>query len=96
MIAQRIGTLPLSTVVAADFSLDGSELLVKTYTSIFYWKRSPTMSVLAMLQKPGIRLPYLREPQGEAVAWSTDGKGYFTLSEQKKGEQVHLLFYARK
>ncbi|HTF17422.1 MAG TPA: hypothetical protein VK658_05080, partial [Chryseolinea sp.] len=87
LIAEHIGTLPISTVVAADFSRDGTELLVKTYNSVFYWKRSANTSVLTMLQKPGTPLPYRREPQGEAVTWSTNGNGFYTLSEQKKREQ---------
>ena len=96
LVAQHIGTLPLSTVVAADFNKDGSELLIKTYTTVSYWKRPADMSVLAMLKEPGIRLPYQREPQGEAVTWSPTGNGFYTLSEQKKGETVHLLFYERR
>lgn len=96
MVAQHIGTVPISTVVAADFNKDGTELLIKTYNSVSYWKRSLDMSVLSMLQTPGTPLPYQREPQGEAITWSTTGNGYYTLSEHKKGDQVHLLFYERK
>lgn len=94
-IAQHVGTLPLSTVVAADMTSDGKELLIKTYKSVFYWNRPADMSVLNMLKKPATVLPYKQEPQGEAIAWATGGDGYYTLSEQKKNEQVHLLFYAR-
>jgi len=95
-IAQHIGTLPISIVVAADFSRDGSELLIKTINDVFYWKRPADMPVLAMLQEPGSSLPYSREPQGESVAWSDTGDGYYTLSEQKKDEPVHMMFYRRK
>jgi hypothetical protein len=95
-IAQHIGTLPISIVVAADFSRDGSELLIKTINDVFYWKRPADMTVSAMLQEPGRSLPYSREPQGESVAWSATGDGYYTLSEQKDGEQIHMMFYQRK
>ena len=94
-VAQHIGTLPLSMVVAASMSPDGTELLVKTYKGIYYWSRQDNISVLDMLQKSPIRLPYQEEPQGEAVAWATAGNGYYTLSEKKKDETVHLLFYER-
>jgi hypothetical protein len=96
LIAQHVGTLPLSMVVAADFNRDGSELLIKTIKGVFYWKRPANVTVTGMLQEPGQSLPYKREPQGEAVAWSTAGDGYYTLSEQKKGEDVHMMFYQRK
>lgn len=95
-VAQRLGTLPFSTVVAADFNRDGSELLIKTLGDVYYWKRDATTSVQAMLQEKGISLPYDREPQGESVAWSVSGDGYYTLSEQKKGESIHLMFYQRQ
>ena len=94
-VAQRIGTVPMSLVVAADFSGDGSELLLKTYKHVFYYKRSGDMSVASMLEQKPIDLPYDQEPQGESVAWATDGKGYYTLSEQKKDKDVHLMYYKR-
>ncbi|MEJ1236717.1 hypothetical protein WBG78_01230 [Chryseolinea sp. T2] len=95
-VAQHIGTLPISTVVASDFSRDGTELLVKTYSKVFYFKRSGDMTVQSMLKQRKVELPYKQEPQGEAIAWSTDGKGYYTLSEQQKNEDVHLLYYERE
>jgi hypothetical protein len=94
--AEHVGTLGISTVVAADFSRDGTELLVKNYNKIFYWKRPANMPVMTMLQKPGIELPYEKEPQGETVAWSAKGDGFYTLSEQKKDQDVHLLYYRRQ
>lgn len=95
-VARQVARLPMSVVVAADFSRDGSELLIKTLTDVFYWKRSPGTSVTDMLKQPGISLPYETEPQGESITWSADGKGYYTLSEQRKGEQIHLMYYERK
>lgn len=94
-VAQRIGTLPLSTVVASSFNIDGSELLVKNYKGVFYFKRQGDMSVAAMLKQPPIQLPYEKEPQGEAIAWSATGDGYYTLSEKKKDHDIHLMFYER-
>lgn len=95
-VARRVGTLPFSTVVAADFNRDGSELLIKTLGDVYYWKRDATTSVQSMLQEKGISLPYDREPQGESVAWSVSGDGYYTLSEQKKNQSIHLMFYQRQ
>lgn len=94
--AKAVGTLPVTMVVAADFSADGSELLIKTYKEVLYWKRQGDVPVMSMLKEPATRLPYAREPQGEAIAWSVNGDGYYTLSEKKKGEKVHLLFYKRQ
>ena len=82
-------------VVACNISKDGTELLVKSYKGIYYWKRAADTSLVAMLQKPAIRLPYEEEPQGEAITWAIDGKGYYTLGEKKKNDTVHLLYYER-
>jgi len=94
-VAKHIGTLPMSTVVAADFNRDGSELLVKTYGDVFYWKRDEKTSVSDMLKRRGRELPYDKEPQGESVTFSANGDGYYTLSEQKKNKAVYLMFYRR-
>lgn len=96
LVAQHVGTLPLTAVVAADFNRAGTELLIKTYNHVFYWKRTTDTPVMTMLRKPGTSLPYVREPQGEAITWSASGDGYYTLSERKKGDRIHLMFYARR
>lgn len=90
-----VGTLPLIQVVAADISADGTEILIKTYESIYYWKRDKQESVASALKKPYTELAYEPEPQGEAVAWATDGSGYYTLGENK-GKRSRLYFYKRK
>ena len=90
------GTLPLIQVVAADISEDGTEILIKTYASIYYWKRDSAESVPGALKKPFTELAYEPEPQGEAVAWAIDGSGYYTLGENARGKRAKLYFYKRK
>jgi len=94
--ATIVGTLPFLHVVAADISPDGTEILVKTYESIYYWKRDKQESILDALKKPFTELPYKPEPQGEAVAWAADGSGYYTLGENAKGKRSRLYYYRRK
>lgn len=96
LVAQQILALPYRQVTAGDISLDGMEILIKTYDGIYYWKRRPGQSVPDALREPGIELPYEPEPQGEAIAWATDGSGFYTLSENAKGERGRLIFYARR
>lgn len=87
--------LPVTQITAADISPDGSEILVKNYREIFYWKRQPGQTVLQALMAPPTRLQYTPEPQGESIAWALNGTGYFTLSENAKGERGRLYFYRR-
>lgn len=95
-VLQKVMTLPHTFVTAADMAADGSELLVKNLLQVFYWKRNPGESVVQMLSRPAIILPYFPEPQGEAITFSRDGKGYYTLSERALGMDAILYFYERK
>ena len=96
LMAQSVTTLPFTQATAANFSLDGMEVLVKNYDSIYYWRRDKTETVQQMLvQRPKV-LNYIPEPQGESIAWSLDGSGYYTLSEKVGGRKTNLLFYRRK
>jgi hypothetical protein len=94
--AELKSTLPFSRVVAADISADGSEVLVKNYDQIYYWKRSGSLSIPELLQTEGTILNYNPEPQGESIAWQLNGNGFYTLSETVKNHKGRLLYYNRK
>jgi hypothetical protein len=88
--------LPVSFSTAGDIGPDGSEILIRNYTRIYYWYRPPgTGFVRAFDSNPRI-LPYDTEPQGESIAWKYDRSGYYTLSERIASNPVYLLFYQRK
>jgi hypothetical protein len=95
-IARKIATLPFTQLVAADFDSEHAEALVKSYDTIYYWKKGPDETILNMLTRKGQRLAYKPEPQGEAICFSDSGDGYYTLSEEAKGEKPRLFFYKRK
>lgn len=95
IVAPSALRLPLRYITAGDISRDGSEILLKSYTAIYYWKRAPGQSVLDALRAAPLELTYAHEPQGEALAWAIDGSGFYTLSENAKGERGRLLFHAR-
>ena len=102
-VAQAYGELPSfgqglpAYVTGAAISTDGSELIVRTYSGIFYWKRTAGQSIADALQKGQNRqLPYKLEPQGEAVCFDKDNKGYFTISEKASAPSVNLYYYGRK
>ena len=95
-------TLPFSEdnwidrLVGGDVSADGTEVLLKTYEYVLYWERKDTTMTLPMLlQLPADTLPYLAEPQGEAIGFASDASGYYTLSERNFGADIHLYFYPR-
>ena len=96
-VAQAFGELPLTFVTGAAISPDGSEIAMRTYTAISYWKRNAGQTIADALQNGTSRqLPYRQEPQGEAICFEKDGKGYFTISEKASASSINLYYYARK
>jgi hypothetical protein len=95
LTAQKIGSIPFGQIVAADFSADGTEILMKNYNNVFYWKLNKENLASALKRNPMI-VNYEEEPQGESVAFALDGSGFYTISEKVKGERSYLWFYPRK
>jgi hypothetical protein len=51
-----------------------------------YWKRTSTStSLVDLLRRPAEILPLAVEPQGEAIAFSWDGRGFYTTTERGMG-----------
>lgn len=93
---KKIAEFPFNRALAGDISADGTEIIVKTDRRIYYWTREPGETVLDALKRQPVLLPYFVEPQGEAVAWTPSGNGYFTLSEKSGVIEPRLYFYQRK
>jgi hypothetical protein len=76
------GSLPGSTMpTAASVSPDGSVILVRTYDSVFAFRRGPAESVLDALSRPPVREAAPREAQGEAIGVVGNGAAFITISE---------------
>jgi hypothetical protein len=82
-------------------SADNSEILIKNYFEMHYWKRSSGESIPSALKRPPVKVTYAginsdgtgQEIQGEAVSFAADGSGYYTLGE---GTSARLYFYKKK
>lgn len=96
MVAEKVlEALPFTLIVAADWSTDGEEILIKSYKQVYYWKRKKDQPLSETLREVPEILPYDEEPQGESIAFAHDGSGYYTLSEYAKGVKPTLMFYPR-
>lgn len=93
--ALRVRVLSYTFITAGDISPDGTEVLLKNYENIYYWKKTGTESFEELMGQPPIRLNYSPEPQGEAIAWKTDSSGFFTISEIGNATEVEMLEYRR-
>ena len=77
-----IGTLPLTNVVASDFSPDGMQFILKTYTNVYLWNRtSKSESFCSMISRDPLLLNYQLEPQGESICFF--GDSFITVSEER-------------
>jgi hypothetical protein len=95
--AIQVGSLTFSGATASAISADGKEILIKSYTSVYYWKRNTTHSIEQVLSTTPFTLAYQFEPQGEAVCFKNDNSGFFTLSERPAiVAAVNLNYYKRK
>jgi hypothetical protein len=93
--ASRLFSLPLTQIVAGDFSPNGEELLMKSYEEIYYWETPKNKSLEEALKEKPKKIAYEQEPQGEAIAWRRDNSGFYTLTEKVKGEKCILFFHKR-
>jgi hypothetical protein len=92
--ASFVMTIPFTRVVAADFSGDGSEIIMKTYKDVYYWKVKDK-PVKVALSEPPFKVEYKQEAQGESITFANDGSGFFTVSESNKKTKTYLYFYPR-
>jgi len=84
--------LPFQNAVGGDISAGGDEILIKSKNAIYYWKNKDDQTVEEALLDTIKIVPYIKEPNGEAVCWAYDLSGYYTISE---GFKPHLYFYSR-
>lgn len=91
----KVGELGFKNTSAATASFDGNKILIKTREDIFYWERTGAVEPYhALLAQTPVRLPYIGEPQGEAVCFDAVGN-YLTLSEALNISTPPTLFRYR-
>lgn len=93
---RKVLTMPFREIVAGSISQDGLEILLKDYKKVYYWKRSEEENLVETLARKPVELPYEREHQGEAIAWSDKRNEFYTLSESSMGMPAELLVYKIK
>lgn len=96
LLLRKLKTIPFKKIVAGSISQDGTEILLKDYEKVYYWKRSASESLSDVFTRKPMELPYEREPQGEAIAWSLSGGEFYTLSERRMGNSANLFVYQLK
>ncbi len=82
-------------IKGGDISPDGRMILLRAHSAhrqvkALLWNRERKDTPLAQVfGKPAHRIPVRHEPQGEAIAFSADGRSYFTVGEGLKAPIYH-------
>lgn len=104
--ANFVGELPIGGEISGvptgatsgDISPDNTEIIIKSYFQIFYWKLTKSETILQALSRQYDKLlPYSPEPQGEGVGFESDNSGFYTIGEAGETKNiVQLYFHKRK
>jgi hypothetical protein len=91
--------LGFDLLTSGDISPDGTEVLLRNKSQIWYWKRTSGEDIITTLLRKPQDAPYAaNEHQGEGVGFAADGGGYYTDSEVRDypGAISNISFYKRK
>jgi hypothetical protein len=93
LVARKVLSLPFTQIVGGDVRSDGNQILLKNYEHVYFWRSDTAMAVGDLLRTPHFEVPYEIEPQGEALSWTHDGTGFYTISEKNVGKSTYLYYY---
>ncbi|MDT3402427.1 hypothetical protein [Mucilaginibacter terrae] len=83
------GFQPFKWIVSGDISKDGKQVVLKSYSRIYYWKRNGNEPIWETLQRKPQQPAYEQERLGEAIGFTSDGRSYYTVSEGTKQPIFH-------
>lgn len=81
---EPVTTLPWALATGGDVSPDGGQVIVRSPYNASLWVRPEGQPLWRAFLGEQIGLPLATEPQGEAIAFDHQGRGYYTLSEKAK------------
>ena len=89
----KLGIIGQQSVTGGANSPDGKHVVLRTLSDAYEWSVPDGDVVKALTTGTPVITPLPGEPQGEAIAYSHDGKSFLTLSNQGSGVKVSMLRY---
>ncbi|WP_345952584.1 hypothetical protein [Mucilaginibacter sp. PAMB04168] len=83
------GLQPFKWIVSGDISKDGNQVVLKSYSRVYYWRRHDKEAVWQTLQRKPVQPAYEQEKLGEAIGFAANGNSYYTVSEGKRQPIYH-------
>ena len=90
---QYVAQLPWNWATGGDISPDGNEIIVRGYWSAWLWSRPSGGDLWDAFDQPGVSVPLVGEPQGEAIGFDAAGNGYYTTSENASAGPHQPIYY---
>jgi hypothetical protein len=88
-VLRRVGHVPVPEVTAGDVSPDGTRVVLRNYTAAYEWDVQGD-DLAASLRRDPVRIPLPRQPQGEGISYSGDGRSLL-ISSERVGQPVYRL-----
>lgn len=80
-----------------DISTDNTEIIIKNYFQIFYWKLKKNETIKeAFFRTYDKLLPYTPAQQEEGICFASDNNGYFTIGESGENNNIVKLYFYKK
>ncbi len=83
------GLQPFKWIVSGDISKDAKQVVLKSYSRIYYWSRQGNEPIWQTLQRKPQQPAYEQERLGEAIGFAANGRSYYTVSEGMKQPIFH-------
>jgi hypothetical protein len=96
IVLEPVMTLPFHLVTSGNISSNGLEILLRNEDYYWYWKRTAGESIADALRRPPQQItPVTKEPQGEAICFSPNQRGYYTCSEVNRKQHPVIYFHQK-
>ena len=92
--ANPLGVVGTQMVTGAALSADRKKVVLRTFADAFEWDVPDGDIVKAITTGTPRRTPLPNESDGEAIAYSSDGKAFYTVSGQGGANGTSILRYA--
>ena len=89
-VLEALAPIPFELATAGDISPSGDYLIIRSYVHARAWPRAPGETIAEAFAIDPCEIPLTAEPQGETIAFTADGTGYYTLSE---GAHQPIFFF---
>jgi len=78
----RVAELPWALAVGGDISPDGKYIIVRSLSHASLWVRQKDRPLWQAFRQKPLNIKLMPEPQGEAICFDADGRGFLTVSEK--------------